>query len=457
MIVNTPASANSDYSMTRLQLLITRFYDKVILERPVIVIACILAVVAFLGYWATEFRLDASAETLVLENDKDLQYSRIINSRYEESDYLVIAYTPEGDLFSVETLANLRQLRDELKKLKRVSSVVSILDVPLLESPPVPVRELASNIRTLDSPSVDLELARVESRESPIYQNLLVSPDLRTTALQVKFSPDEIFRDLLARRNNFREKQAENPLTAEENAEFKKVKGQFQRHRDKMRKIRHQYISAVRAIMYNHRQDGKLFLGGISMIADDLINFIKNDLKIFGLGVLFFLVVTLRLIFRRLRWIVLPLLCCAFSVISMMGFLGMFGWEVTVISSNFISLQLIITMAITIHLIVRYRELHSVNPEDGHRKNILDAVRLMMKPCFYAALTTIAGFGSLVLCDILPVINFGWMMIAGIIVSLILTFLFFPAGLMLVGEGTPSPQHKNHRFSLTSVLARFTE
>ncbi|MBW2144786.1 MAG: MMPL family transporter, partial [Deltaproteobacteria bacterium] len=165
----------------------------------------------------------------------------------------------------------------------------------------------------------------------------------------------------------------------------------------------------------------------------------------------------LRLIFRRLRWVVLPLLCCAFFIFSMMGFLGMLGWEVTVIFSNFISLQLIITMAITIHLIVRYRELHSVNPEDGHRKNILDAVSLMMRPCFYAALTTIAGFGSLVLCDILPVINFGWMMIAGIIVSLILTFLLFPAGLMLVGEGTPSPQHKNLRFSLTSVLARFTE
>jgi len=442
--------------MTTLQLLLTRFYDRIILDRPVLVIVCILILVALLGYKAKDFRLDASAETLVLENDEDLRYSRIINSRYGESDYLVIAYTPKGDLFSEDTLTKLRQLNDELSRLERVSSVVSILDVPLLESPPVPVKELASNIRTLDSPDVDLKLARIEFRESPIYRDLLVSRDLKTTALQVKFSADKIYRDLLTRRNNFREKHSEKPLTAEEAAEFIKVKTEFQRHRDKMRKVWHEDIAAIRAIMDKYRQDAGLFLGGVSMIADDLISFIKNDLKIFGLGVLFFLIITLKLIFRRLHWIILPMLCCAFSAISMMGLLGMFDWEVTVISSNFISLQLIITMAITIHLIVRYRELQSVNPEVGRRQNILDTVRLMMRPCVYAALTTIAGFGSLVLCDILPVKTFGWMMIAGIIVSLIMTFLLFPAGLMLAREGTPD-KVKNPRLSLTSVLARFTE
>jgi len=442
--------------MTQLHSLARRFFDKVILERPGLVIFCLLVVVSFLGYKAKDFRLDASAETLVLQSDKDLRYSRLINSRYGIQDYLLMTYAPKDDLFSDKVLANLTRLRDELKQLGRVSSVVSILDVPLLESPPVPLKELASNIRTLDSPTVDKKLARIELSNSPLYQNLLVSPDLKTTALQIKFPIDEIYRDLLDRRNHFREKQASNELSAAEVAEFKKVSAQFQKHRDKMKKTRHQDIAQIRGIMDNYRQDAELFLGGISMIADDLISFIKNDLKTFGLGVLFFLVVTLSLIFRRMRWIFLPMLCCAFSAISMMGLLGLFGWEVTVISSNFISLQLIITMAITIHLIVRYRELHFNNPETEQRKLILDAVCLMLRPCLYAALTTIAGFGSLLLCDILPVITFGWMMSAGITVSLVVTFLLFPAMLILMKKGTPRARRNSH-FSLTSFLARFTE
>jgi len=208
--------------------------------------------------------------------------------------------------------------------------------------------------------------------------------------------------------------------------------------------------------MDNYREDAQLFLGGVSMIADDLISFIKNDLKVFGLGVLFFLILTLGIIFKKIRWIFLPVLCCAFSAISMMGLLGLFDWEVTVISSNFISLQLIITMAMTIHLIVRYRELSLKNPEAGHRQLVLDAVRLMMKPCLYTALTTIAGFSSLLLCDILPVITFGWMMSAGIMVSLVMTFLLFPSVLMLTSKEPLRPGKKNH-FSLTPFLAGFTE
>ena len=442
--------------MTKMHSLPSLFFDKVILKRPGIVIICLLAVVTFLGFQARHFKLDASAETLVLENDRDLNYSRLIDSRYGLQDFLLLAYAPKGDLFSDKVLATLTRLRDELKQLERVSSVVSILDVPLLESPPVPVKELTRNVQTLESPAVDRKLARIEFKESPLYRNLLISPDLKTTALQIKFPVDTAYQDLLNRRNHFREKRSNAALTAEEAVEFKKVAEQFQKHRDKMKKFRHQDIVAIRAIMDKYRQDADLFLGGVSMIADDLVGFIKNDLKIFGLGVLFFLIVTLSIIFRKIRWIFLPLLCCSFSAISMVGLLGLFGWEVTVISSNFISLQLIITMAITIHLIVRYRELHFENPETEQRKLIFDTVRSMMIPCLYTSLTTIAGFGSLLLCDILPVITFGWMMIAGISVSLVLTFLLFPSCLSLLRKHPPRDRKSSH-FSLTAFFARFTE
>jgi uncharacterized protein len=442
--------------MDRFSFLIIRFFDKVIIERPKLIIFLIIAAVAFLGYQAKNFRLDASAETLVLENDKDLQYSRLIDSRYGLKDYLVMTFQPRDDLFSDNALANLSKLCDDIRALKRVSSVVSILDVPLLESPPVPIKELAGNIQTLKSPTVDKALARVEFENSPLYQNLLVSPDLKTTALLIYFPVDEVYKDLLNRRNQLRKKQTTKGLSVEEAAEFKKVVKQFNLHRDEMKEKRHQDIAAIRLIMDKYRSHAELFLGGVSMIADDLISFIKNDLKVFGLGVLFFLILTLGIIFKKIRWVFLPMLCCAFSAISMIGLLGLFGWEVTVISSNFISLQLIITMAITIHLIVRYRELCIKNPDAKQRELVLDTVRLMGKPCLYAALTTIAGFGSLLLCDILPVINFGWMMSAGITVSLVMVFLLFPSVSMLMPKDTLSNNRKS-QFSLMPLLAGFTE
>ena len=442
--------------MAKLHSLVTRFYDRVVLEYPKIVILGILAVVCLLGYSAADFRLDASTETLIIETDEDLRYSRLIRSRYGGYDYLLITYSPKADLFSNESLKKLAQLRDDLKQTKRVASVVSILDAPLLESPPAPVKELTTSIQTLESPTVDRKLAEIEFKDSPLYQNLLVSPDLKTTGLQVNFPVDEVYQELLVRRDHFREKAASSALTDSEIIEFKDLKGQIQRRRKIQSQIRHEDIATIRAIMDNYRQDVQLFLGGISVISDDLIRFVKQDLKIFGIGIAFFLVITLSIIFGKVRWVVLPMLCCVFSAIAMMGFLGAFGWKVTVISSNFISLQLIITMAIAIHLIVRYRDLLLRNPEAEQRQLILDTVSLMLTPCLYAALTTIAGFGSLLLSDILPVRTFGWMMSAGIAVSLATTFLLFPAGLMLLSKEAPQVI-KAKRFSFTAALARFTE
>jgi predicted RND superfamily exporter protein len=442
--------------MTKRHFFLAGFYDKLILRRPGIVILCILAAIAFLGYKAKDFKLDASAETLLLETDEDLRYTRIIKSRYGGYDYLLMTYAPQSDLFSDKALAELARLKKELLQIKSVSSVVTILDIPLLESPPVSVKELASNILTLQSPTVDRNLARVELQNSPLYRNLLVSPDLKTTALQINFWTGAVYANLIGRRDKILAKQIDGPLAPLEIAELKLVTAELKMSREERKKIRHQDIAKIRAIMDSYRQDAELFLGGISMIADDLISFIKKDLKSFGLGVLFFLVVVLGLIFRNKRWVILPILCCAFSAIAMMGLLGMFGWQVTVISSNFISLQLIITMAITIHLIVRYRGLALSNPGAEHRELIAETIRLMVTPCLFAALTTIAGFGSLLLCDILPVRTFGWMMIAGIGVSLMVTFLLFPAGLMLVTKKIPKSGQKS-KYSLTSFLAVLTE
>ncbi len=435
---------------------VARFFDKIIIRHPLQVIACLLCVVAALGYFTKDFKIDASAETLMQENDESLRYAREIYSRYGIEDFLIIAYSPKADLLSDQALGHIARLRDEIKAMERVESVITVLDVPLMESPPLPIKELAGELRTLSSPGVDRELARIELKNSPLYRNLLVSPDLRTTAIQINFKIDNLFQDMVRRRDRFRDKAATDGLTEQESAAYDQIVRDLDTHSDSWNQTRHEDIAHIRAIMDKYRGDAGLFLGGISMIADDLISFVKNDLKVFGVGIFVFLILTMGIIFRKPRWVVLPMICCSVSAIAMIGLLGLFGWKVTVISSNFISLQLIITMSYTIHLVVRYRELLTQNPENDQRDLVGETVRLMLVPIVYSGITTIVGFGSLVSCDIVPVVNFGLMMMAGIAVSLILTFLFFPAGLALYKKTAP-PSSVNPRHSLTPFLARLTE
>ncbi len=442
--------------MARQNSFVSFFFDRMVLQHPGAVILSVLVVVSLLAFQTRHFRLDASAETLVLENDEDLRYARQISSRYGQNDFLVLAYTPKGILFSPDTLRTLARLRNELSSLEHVESVSSILDIPLMGSPPVSLKDISADLPTLDSPAVDIKQAGIELSESPLCRDMLLSSDSQTTALLINFSGDEIYRELVEHRNDLRQKKTAGSMTTAERTELKHAEEQLQKHRDIMRFQRHQDIAAIRAIMDNFRRDADLFLGGVSMIADDMVSFIKNDLKVFGFGVLLFLILTLGIIFRAIRWILLPMLCCIVSAICMIGLLGWLGWEVTVISSNFISLQLIITMAITVHLIVRYRELLTQTPQAPNRQLIFETIRLKLKPCVYTVLTTIAGFGSLVVCDIRPVIAFGWMMIVGLIVSLIVTFILFPAVMILIPKEKP-PEKRGWRFSLTSILARFTE
>jgi predicted RND superfamily exporter protein len=141
--------------------------------------------------------------------------------------------------------------------------------------------------------------------------------------------------------------------------------------------------------------------------------------------------VILKYFFGSLRWVLMAILCCAYSTLVMVGLLGACSWPVTIISSNFISLLLIITMSLVIHLIVQYRELIRENPDMDAVEAVGQTVTRKWTPCLYCTLTTIAGFSSLVLCDIKPVKDFGMMMSLALVVSMVTSFILFPAMLVL--------------------------
>ncbi len=441
--------------MTRMGSWLFRLYCQVVIDRPLISLLLVILVVGFFGLHATNFKLDASPDSLVLENDEALRYYRAIRGVFGSDDFLVITYTPHGDLLSAESLAGLKALGEELAEVSRVESVLSILNVPLLYSPKVSISELSAAVRTLETPGVDKELARNEFVGSPIYRKQLVSPDGRTTALQVIFERDETYFTLLKARNDLREKRLTVGLTAEESGRLAEASRAFKQYLAVTVEGDRERVRTIRAIIDKHRDRAEMFVGGAAMITSDMISFIEHDLFVFGLGVIGFLVLALVYFFRLAQWVVLPLSCCFLTIIVMVGYLGYVDWRVTVVSSNFISLLLIITISITIHLIVRYRILAAENPDYDQRTLVRETIRMMAEPCFYTAITTIVAFCSLVVSDIRPVIDFGWMMTIGITVAFVLNFMFFPAVLVLLPrEIGASGLDSTHSFTLS--VASFT-
>ena len=429
---------------------IMKIYERTVLKHPIITILLVLSFVIGVGSYARDFRLDASADSLLLENDQDLKYFRSINANYGSAEFLVISYSPKRDLYASETLDDLRKLRDSLLKIERVQSVLSILDVPLIDSPRLSLGDLKNGVRTLETPGIDIELVRKEFHTSPFYKSLLVSPDAKTTALQVNFEPDKTYHSLLQQRNTLREKRLTTPLTTVEAEQLEKVSRLFDVYSRDLAELEALDIAEIRNIMKQHQDHGELFLGGVPMIVADMISFIRHDLTSFGLGVLVFLVSMLFLIFRNPRWVILPMVCCFTSVLFMFGFLGLVGWKVTVVSSNFTSLLLIITLSLCVHLIVRYNELHDEIPGADQATMVKEMVRSKAVPSIYTALTTIVAFASLLTSDIRPVIDFGWMMAIGISFALLISFAIFPAGLMLY----KNPVKFSPRFDITGIITR---
>jgi predicted RND superfamily exporter protein len=434
------------------------FYDRWILSHAGWVLLIILALLLALATQLDELQIDASADSLVLEGDADLDYFRQVSSNYSAEDSLLVTYQPIGDLLGEESLATLKSLRNALRDVSGVSSVTSILDVPLLQSPPIALTDIGDEegLPTLENMGVDLEMVRREFRDSPIYGQLLVSADGRTSVIQINLERDERDIKLLQRRELLRALEAAGELTDQQEPELAEAERAYKEHAAISNERQSLLVEEVRGIVEEYRNRAQLFVGGVPMIAADMVSFVRSDLVTFGAGILAFMLVVLAIIFRLFRWVVLPLLTCIVTATAMLGLLGWLDWRMTVISSNFVALLLIVTLAITIHLVVRYRELQLEKPDASEHELVLDTVRTMIIPCLYTSLTTAVAFVSLVVSGIRPVIDFGWMMTVGIAVALTLSFLVFPCVLVLLPRAV-LPKISSSHMELTATFARITE
>ena len=410
--------------------MLANFYQNNILKKPISVLLFLIICLCFFGYFSKNFKLDASSETLLIEGDPDLKYLNEINERYGAKEFLVLTYTPNESMISENSINSLLELKSEIEKLKWVHSVITLLDIPLLNSSDEPLIERLQNYSTLKSQNIDRERGFSEILNSPVFRNFVISEDGKTSGIIVYLK------------------------SKDKNKEFKNKKEE-ELYKDKLKKQNHQNIVEIRKVIKNFSSTNKIHLGGIPMIADDMMTFIKNDILVFGLGVFIFIVCTLWYVFRKLIWIIVPISSCLFSVIIMTGLLGFLGWKVTVISSNFIALMLILTMAMNIHMSTRYLQLSNQFPKFNKFKIISLTTNKMFWPILYTALTTIFAFLSLIFSEIKPIIDFGLMMTFGLIISFIITFSLLPTLITLINSKSILLK-KEKGLSVTNIFSKIS-
>ena len=378
-------------------------YQNSILKNPKsILILLILALLSF-GYYSKDFRLDASSETLLIEGDPDLTYLKEVTNRYGSKEFLILTYTPNEGMISDTSVNNLLSLKYKIQSLDWVDSVITLLDIPLLDNSDAPLQERLESFKTLKDEEVDKTRGFKEILNSPVFRNFVISEDGKTSGIIVNIKPNKEIEDIQNRSNE-----------------------EIEAYKDLIKKQNHENILEIRDVIKSYENTGKIFLGGIPMIADDMMSFIKSDIIVFGLGVLLFIIATLWFVFRKLIWIIVPISSCFFSVVIMMGLLGLLGWKVTVISSNFIALMLILTMAMNIHMSTRYLQLKNEFPNKNNLEILSLTTGKMFWPILYTVLTTIFAFLSLIFSGIKPIIDFGWMMTFGLITSFVITFTLLP-------------------------------
>ena len=434
--------------------LVAEQYEFIVFGKPRLVILALSLFVAFFAWHAQNIRLDASADSLLLENDPVLEFSREVSERYGTGDSVIVAYTPKNDLFDRSSLARLTQLRDDLLSIPRVDAVDSILNVPVFGD--TPLTGISEDYLTILDEEQDLQLAQEEIMANPVFQNALLSLDGNTAGLLIAFEIDERSRELLFQRTTLQNSQRSGELTPDEVGELQRVEAEYAEYSVFAADQQHELIDRIRGVLEGYKDEAEIFLGGAPMIADDLVTFVEADLRTFSIAVVLLIIVALGLIFKKLRWVVMPLLCCGVAGTIMVGILGLMDWRVTVVSSNFISLLLIITISLTVHLMVRYRELRATRHYSNHAKVLRHSVKSMFRPCFYTALTTAVAFGSLIVSGILPIITFGWMMMMGVATALMVAFTLFPAVMSSLKEDD-TIFSSDLRLNLTSALAKITD
>ena len=427
-----------------------------LLDKYLLILSLVFVLTIITSVGLSNFKLDASSDALVLESDESLKTYREAEEEFGDSSFLIVTYEPKNELFSEYSLKKISELESDLKNIDGVDSVLSILDAPIFFQPRVGLSEVSDNLKNLTDAGVDLNLAKEEIINNPIYKELIISSDGRVTAMQVVLKGNDEYNKLINLRYEILDKlDSREPLTSKT---INQLQNDLENINTRISEINNQesefnklLIAEIRQTLDIYRDEATIYLGGPSMIATDMMDYIESDLIVFGTAVAVIFAVMLYLFFGSMWYVLLPLLNAFLATFITAGFLGFMDWKISVVSSNFIALLLILTISLTVHLLVKINE---IKKEKNLRNAIIEGYGQMFAPCFFAALTTAVAFLSLTFGELKPVIEFGKMMAFGISIAFILTFTFLPCAIYLVSKIKTKDYLSLHR--ITSWILDFS-
>ncbi len=407
-----------------------------LLKRNLVVIISLLIIVIISALGLNNFKLDASSDALVLESDEALKTYREVEDEFGDSSFLIVTYEPKRELFSEYSLNRIANLENDLKNINGIDSVLSILDAPIFFQPKVGLADVADNLKDLTDNTIDLKLAKDEIINNPIYQELIISKDGNTTAMQVVLKGNNEYNSLIKERYRILESLTTNePLTNKNKLDLQNdltlINSRISEINNQESEFNKVLISNIRNTLDDYKDEATIYLGGPSMIATDMMEYIESDLMIFGTAVALIFALMLYLFFGSVWMVILPLMNAFLATFITAGFLGYMDWKISVVSSNFIALLLILTISLTVHLLVKINE---IKKETDFKSAIIKGYDQMFAPCFFAALTTAVAFLSLTFGELKPVIEFGKMMAFGIFIAFILTFTFLPCAIYRINK-----------------------
>ena len=364
----------------------------------------IALVIFFLSiFFIQNFRIDASSDTLVSQNDKEFEYYNSYSKLFKSENFLILAIENKNEI-DKEFINNFESISSKILKLELVTKVFSFIDAPILFLNNISISNLNSNkIENLRNSNLEINDVIKEFTNNPVYVDQIINKEATVFSIIIYLKKN---LELIKAKENY-----ENLIISKkEYLEIKTINDEK----------RNDLINNIRNIIKEAKNKHSYYLGGVEMIANDVINFVKNDILIFSISVIIIIILVLFFIFRQIIWVIICLLSSSYSIVIIFGMLGLTQIEVTAISSNFSALIFILSISMNIHIINYYKLI------ENNDSNLTNTLKNMFWPCLYTTLTTMVAFGSLIITDIKPIIDFGFIMIIALTISLICSFTILP-------------------------------
>lgn len=404
----------------------------IVVRKPVVILVLMLALVAASSMYINNLNIDASPDSLMLESDPDLKYYREVHREYGTDEYIIVGFKPNKNLLEKDTISFIEVISDKFRKIKGVSSVTALSNVPLLLQLKEDEKTGQTTFANLLSDNVDIKKAEKEFTTSPIYVDNLVSQDLSTTAIKVDIEKNQTLVKLIEKRYELLGQLEANKDDQEVISELDVLRSQVTAERQVINQRYKEVLFDVRENLSKVEQKGTFYLAGAPLIGNDMKEYVVQDIRTFGIAILGIMMIVLFIFFRKPAWIFLALICAVLNVLLVAGLASLLGFQLTIISSNFVALLIIFSITLSIHVIIRYQEIQAKHENDSVDNEIKSAISQIITPCSYMVLTSAIAFLSLVVSDINPVITFGFIMILGLFCAFLLTFTVLPALIKLI-------------------------